>query len=705
MVVTVSGEANEQLRSADLASGLSGWVIFDLDGLIRVTSFGVREWVAAITQLDVDFYAFVNCRPAVVVQFNMVARFGGIGDIISLYLPYLCRQCGEEFDVLLDLRQDYDVVRRGEPPETRCPTCGSEAEFDDIPEHYFSFVANRPEPKLPSRAERLLSQNEEAAAAPERFAIAKSVDGVVTTIKLSGPLDGGARLKRLAEGLEGYVLVDVAELTTIDDGTLKQLCECLMEPRAEETYFIQCPTPFVEAFSRVFLAVPHSIPRIATVLRPGICTACGTQADKVDCAAATVSESATEVLRALSRRCEACGGDQFELVDSSRLSEQLVGEPSEEVWASIGKGGVLGLSSPPPSTPYEVRRELERLTSKKYKLIRRIGTGGMAEVFLARQSGLQDFQKLVVIKRILSTFSESPVFVDLFLQEARIAARISHPNVVQIFDLGTDEGRYFMAMEYVEGWDLREILNHAKDILAWMPAPIACRIVSDVCAGLHAAHTVSDEGGEPYPIIHRDVSPHNVLISSAGAVKVTDFGIAKAIGSFNETNPGTIKGKVPYLAPEQILDPDAVSPQTDVFAAGLILYECLTYVSPFRRGSDFETMKTIVEYDVPSVLEVRSDLPKELDTVLRRATSRDLSKRYASALEFSMALEALLVGYGSVTTSHQVAQWLREFVESSHPARAAWGRSPLDQTDSLSAIDVELDELIQLDTRVTQRLD
>src|SRR5262249_8719905 len=193
----------------------------------------------------------------------------------------------------------------------------------------------------------------------------------------------------------------------------------------------------------------------------------------------------------------------------------------------------------------------------KYEIVRRIGAGGMGEIFLARQHGPEGFLRSVVLKCVLPSLSNNAEFVRMFLDEARVAARISHPNVVQIIELERDDRGFFIAMEYVDGWNLRTVLRVMSSRQVQMPTEIACRLISDVCAGLHAAHTLPTEDGTRRGVVHRDVSPANILISQAGIAKLTDFGIAKAMGSLQVTKPGTMKGKAPYMAPEQILSKDA----------------------------------------------------------------------------------------------------------------------------------------------------
>ena len=244
----------------------------------------------------------------------------------------------------------------------------------------------------------------------------------------------------------------------------------------------------------------------------------------------------------------------------------------------------------------------------KYQLLRKLATGGMAEVWLAQQTGIEDFRRSVVIKRILPHLAEDAEFVQMFLNEAKIAARFSHPNIAQIFDLGRENGSYFIAMEYVHGEDLGRIMRKAWSAGQWLTKPLALRIIAEACQGLFYAHERVDEStGRPLRVVHRDVSPQNILVSFEGSVKLVDFGIAKAADQASLTRSGAIKGKFAYMSPEQASG-KPLDHRSDIFALGLVLYELLTGVRPIKRENDLATLQ--------AALECAIDAPS---TVLRRA--------------------------------------------------------------------------------------
>src|SRR5688500_10673044 len=230
----------------------------------------------------------------------------------------------------------------------------------------------------------------------------------------------------------------------------------------------------------------------------------------------------------------------------------------------------------------------------KYQLLRKLATGGMAEVWLARQMGIEDFRRNVVLKRILPHLAEDVEFVQMFLNEAKIAARFTHPNIAQIYDLGAEAGSYFIAMEYVHGEDLGRIMRKAWSSGQWLTKPLAVRIISLACDGLYYAHTRADEHGRPLKVVHRDVSPQNILVSFDGSVKLVDFGIAKAADQASLTKSGAIKGKFAYMSPEQASG-KPLDNRSDIFALGLVLYELLTGVRPIKRETELATLQAALE--------------------------------------------------------------------------------------------------------------
>ncbi|MGI5860682.1 MAG: protein kinase domain-containing protein [Myxococcales bacterium] len=276
----------------------------------------------------------------------------------------------------------------------------------------------------------------------------------------------------------------------------------------------------------------------------------------------------------------------------------------------------------------------------------------MAEIYLARQAGIEGFEKLLVLKRILPHLAENEEFVEMFLHEARVAVRLNHPNVVQIFDLGEAEGAYFIAMEYIHGEDARRIWRQSELVGNPIPVPLVCRIVMDAAAGLDYAHKRTDASGAPLNIIHRDVSPQNLLVSFEGAVKVADFGIAKAADQATQTRSGVLKGKYSYMSPEQASGKE-IDHRTDQFALGIVFYELLTLRRLFKRSNDIQTLTAVSECKVAPPSEVNPRIPQGLDAIVMKALARNPDDRYRDLSEMQMAIEEwLLVNQQPSSPSH-----------------------------------------------------
>jgi len=275
----------------------------------------------------------------------------------------------------------------------------------------------------------------------------------------------------------------------------------------------------------------------------------------------------------------------------------------------------------------------------RYDLLRRLGAGGMAEVHLARAAGPEGFQKLVVLKRILPHLSADPEFVRMFLAEARLAAILDHPNVVQVFDIGRDGGDWFFTMEYVYGENLQNVLRAVRRNGGALPIEHAVTIGIGVATGLHYAHDRVGFDGRPLQLVHRDVSPTNVMCTYDGCVKVADFGIAKVTSRTDVTRAGIRKGKVPYMSPEQCRA-DPLDRRSDVFSLGIVLYEATTDIRLYDGDNEFGVMNRIVNVDVPPPSTHRPNYPKELERIVMRALCRDRDRRYASAAELALDLEA-----------------------------------------------------------------
>lgn len=289
----------------------------------------------------------------------------------------------------------------------------------------------------------------------------------------------------------------------------------------------------------------------------------------------------------------------------------------------------------------------------RYILGPEIAVGGMASVHLARMLGKGGFGKTVAMKRLHAQYGRTPEFVTLFQDEARVTSALSHPNVVMTLDVLEDQDELYLVMEYVHGAALSQILRPRPGQEA-PPLRIAVGIVAAMLDGLHAAHEATDENGAPLDIIHRDVSPQNVLVTFQGVAKIADFGIAKAAGRVHSTDDGSLKGKAGYMAPEQLLGTE-VTTRTDLYAAGIVLWETLTG----RRLIDFKSMaenlRAVLELEVAPPSSLRTEVPNALDEVVMRAVERDPSDRFASAKEMALALRNAT----DVAHAAEIGDWLR----------------------------------------------
>lgn len=292
-------------------------------------------------------------------------------------------------------------------------------------------------------------------------------------------------------------------------------------------------------------------------------------------------------------------------------------------------------------------------TFGRYQLKRRIGTGGMAEVFVASAFGAEGFVKEVVIKRILPAFGEDPEFVRMFINEARLAAKLQHANIVQIYDFNHVDGVYYIAMEWVDGLDLRSVANVARRREIPLPLHLAVHVGVETLKGLHHAHTRS-EAGRPLDVVHRDISPHNLLVSFAGEVKITDFGIAKAAAVSAATRRGSVKGKLAYMSPEQVQG-ESVDARSDLFSLGVVLWELLAGHRLYRADSEGELFAKVRQAEVPPLREQNPEVTPELEAVIRRLLAARVEDRFQTAAD---AL-GVLGGLARIDDAIQVASYLR----------------------------------------------
>ncbi|MEM9455064.1 MAG: protein kinase [Myxococcota bacterium] len=299
----------------------------------------------------------------------------------------------------------------------------------------------------------------------------------------------------------------------------------------------------------------------------------------------------------------------------------------------------------------------------RYAVVRRLATGGMAEVYLGRAEGIHGFRRAVALKLVLPHLAGDEQFVNLFVHEAKIAAHLGHPNIIQIFELGRERGDVFIAMEYVHGHTLRHVLARARG-----PLPLDCAlfVVLSTCNALHHAHTAVGNDGRPLRIVHRDVSPSNVMVRPDGQIKVVDFGIAKAMTGSAMTQTGTVKGKTGYMSPEQCRG-EPLDQRSDIFNLGIMLYETTTGRRAFGGSNLFEAMNRINEGRYRPPAEIVEGYPPELATIVSQALAHDPAERPANALVLRERLEAFAQDHGLAPSELALAAWLRQHVGAPPP--------------------------------------
>jgi serine/threonine protein kinase len=293
--------------------------------------------------------------------------------------------------------------------------------------------------------------------------------------------------------------------------------------------------------------------------------------------------------------------------------------------------------------------------AQRYKVLERIAAGGMAEVFRAESAGLEGFKKLVAIKRVLPHLSEKKQFIGMFLDEARVCAHLSHSNCVQVFDIGVGDNTYFIVMEFVDGSDLKGVIEHRKKVNQPFPLEEACLICVRICEGLAYAHELVDSKGQNLHIVHRDMSPPNVLITRFGEVKIVDFGLAKANSQLEKSEPGIIKGKFSYLSPE-VAQGMSVDHRTDIFAVGIMLWEMLAGRRLFLGDSDLETVRLVQKAEIPPLKQFNPKVPPELERVVQKGLAADPNKRYQTARDFGRDLNNVLFHMGRAVSSFEISQ-------------------------------------------------
>ncbi|HEY6173534.1 MAG TPA: serine/threonine-protein kinase, partial [Kofleriaceae bacterium] len=292
-----------------------------------------------------------------------------------------------------------------------------------------------------------------------------------------------------------------------------------------------------------------------------------------------------------------------------------------------------------------------------YLVYERLGVGGMATVHRALERGIEGFERIVALKRLLPHLAADASFIKSFVREAKLASVLNHVNIVRIFELGRVGTQYFISMEYIDGSDIRRILRHARKVSGPPPIHVTVGLLLQLCDALEYAHTKVDDDGHPMGLVHRDVSPSNVLVTSGGQVKVIDFGIAKAQSAQLRTQTGRVKGKLAYMAPETLAGKD-LDARSDLFAVGVVAHELITARPLFAAKNEYQTLMKVQRGDVMPPSTFNQGCPPELDAIVLRALARDPDERFAHASELRDELHAMRKQYNLQVADRDVAGWL-----------------------------------------------
>jgi TonB family protein len=321
----------------------------------------------------------------------------------------------------------------------------------------------------------------------------------------------------------------------------------------------------------------------------------------------------------------------------------------------------------------------------QYEILERIASGGMAELYKAKRTGVEGFQKIVAIKKILPHLADDEEFITMFADEAKLAAQLNHPNIIHIYDLGKIQaGGYFIAMEYVDGRDLRAIQKSGRELGVPLPVPLAVYIASKVASALDYAHRRRDAEGNDLHIVHRDVSPQNILISYEGDIKLCDFGIAKAASKASQTQSGALKGKLQYMSPEQAWA-KPIDRRSDLFSLGVVLHELLTGDRLFRADTDIQTLEKVRSAEVAPPSRLNPEVPRNLDSLVLRALAKDPEDRYANASDLLRELDSVLYSYTPAPGSADVAIYLHRLQAEETAVAEARAREAAAQAQIQSA--------------------
>lgn len=665
-MVDVTGLIDERFAGfGDLRSMKS--VVIHVSKVTRLTSFGVRQWLNAMEAIPksiTDLY-LLGCPTFFVDQLNMVLGFGGPCKVLTVIAPHTCTACGVESGETIDVMAGRANLVKGVLPDKSCGMCGGKLEFDETPESYFSFTGKYAASVLSAPvAEMLAARGAYSSSAvigekPPR--IIKLVHGSVTYFRIVGTIGAMFRARPIVVGAEGEIVIDLAEVEKFEPSGQKEWRRLL------KTLTAQVPAVTLVDVTASFLATAADTLAMAknlavtSILVAYKCEECGRSSHESVSLVRT-----TWPMQPPSHVCPICGGTTHSLLAADTLgplqkakttapadSTKLIGQRDELLSRALTDANVAQAGDRASAD-----LGIDDTILGKYKIVRPLSAGGMAEVFIAKQIGIGGFEKTVALKRIQrKMLAARHQAIELFLNEAKIAGRLTHPNIVQVLDVGEADGALYIAMEYVNGKDLRAVSRKLQRARRPVPLADACFVVREIANALHHAYWSNDMNGKRLSVVHRDVSPHNVILGFDGTVKLLDFGVATS--AVTEHDDGLVVGKWLYMAPEAVSN-QPVDHRSDLFSLGVILYLLCSGALPFSGKDPKQITSKIRLAEYQPLQTLAPHVPERLCTLVERLLSANPESRPQRGQEVAAELTDIAREQGLELSGASVVSLLTE---------------------------------------------
>ncbi|CAN5687938.1 hypothetical protein BH11MYX1_BH11MYX1_01420 [soil metagenome] len=664
-LVHVSGLVDENFAGFGIFGATTKTVVINVTGMTRMTSFGVRQWLKSMDALPktiADIY-LLGCPTFFVDQLNMVLNFGGVGQVLSVFAPYMCPSCGVEAGELIDVLAERAALAKGVVPTMQCQRCGGTLEFDETPESYFSFVTKYAASMIQAPvAEMLAAQNlyiatiDTATEKPPK--IIKLVHGSVTYFRIIGSIGSMFRARPFLVGAEGEVVIDLAEVDRFDPLGQREWRRLLKSLAG------QVPSVTLVDVNNSFLAVAADSLAIArniaiwSVLIEYSCIDCKRTSQE-----SHLLEGKSWPLQFPDQVCSRCGGTTTHQLQSNILAplqKASTATPAASAKLIVQRAEILSRALTDANVAQAGDNASASLNADdtilgKYKIVRLLSSGGMAEVFLAKQVGIGGFEKPVALKRIQRQLLESRhLAIDMFLNEAKIAGRLMHPNIVQVLDVGEVNGALYLAMEYVRGKDLREVIKRLRALGEAMSLGDACFVVHEVAQALHHAYWSQDIAGQRLSVVHRDVSPHNIMLGFDGSVRLLDFGVA--MSSVTE-QANMVVGKWMYMSPEHTSN-QAIDHRSDLFSLGVIFYLMCCGQMPFTGADPKEIVRKTRAGQYVPLEQLVPQIPPPISQLIASMLAPDPTNRPQTGREIAVAIAEIVRTFDLNRSSIDISQFL-----------------------------------------------